>query len=119
MSGLEISMIFEVSIPLWFDSNQESPRGKAVSEKRFNSTLVRFKHDGAIPQRQREHRFNSTLVRFKPNVARLGRELSGVSIPLWFDSNRSGTRVLECAHKFQFHSGSIQTVYRKVTILKI
>jgi len=54
--------------------------------------------------------FNSTLVRFKLGKAGADRHFSlWVSIPLWFDSNKSETIRRGFLLGFQFHSGSIQT----------
>jgi len=55
-----------VSIPLWFDSNLLCDRRFFACLTRFNSTLVRFKRQGASPVSDHDICFNSTLVRFKP-----------------------------------------------------
>jgi len=145
-----------VSIPLWFDSNNE--RVQAVAEEtasfnstlvrfkpakgiqatrellRFNSTLVRFKQSEQVVETSSMSGFNSTLVRFKPGSGRYcDRDVSRVSIPLWFDSNflehlckqyrnysfnstlvrfkpLGEVKALNEGSGFQFHSGSIQTI---------
>jgi len=54
-----------VSIPLWFDSNWAHAEPVRRPAGRFNSTLVRFKPQGALYRNGPKNGFNSTLVRFK------------------------------------------------------
>jgi len=105
-----------VSIPLWFNSNgsksvvvcfplrlclnstlvqfkQNSMLQEAASSlwRSLNSTLVQFKRRTRIwSPWNRESSLNSTLVQFKPpngDKVSIGPH-SGVSIPLWFNSNK-------------------------------
>jgi len=100
-----------VSIPLWFDSNLRE-------RKKVQQPTTKFQfHSGSIQTEkpaatlQGSYCFNSTLVRFKPSLwARSSSTTFLVSIPLWFDSNGITQGLCHIPRKFQFHSGSIQTI---------
>ena len=100
-----------VSIPLWFDSNSKTVIGTLVMFG-LNSTMVRFKSDQQRFSLYPLNCLNSTMVRFKCYSKTIGIKIGSVSIPLWFDSNKSLlTDSQERLHsRSQFHYGSIQMV---------
>ena len=84
----EVIANFEVSIPRWFDSSQDSPQAPPLLCLSFNSTMVRFKQSFRERHGWSFSRFNSTMVRFKLIPDSRFQVATIVSIPRWFDSSR-------------------------------
>jgi len=76
-----------VSIPLWFDSNDQRTAWDTWAQFQFQFHSGSIQTVQPLSTRKTAQRFNSTLVRFK-RCGGIRRELcDDVSIPLWFDSN--------------------------------